>query len=339
MDGGKPKHVPTRAQLLNIIRLQTNIAQLGHDLGSVMALVVERTLSLVVSDGAVIELAEGDEMVYRAASGIAAPQLGLRLNLGTSLSGLCVTTGQQLICQDTERDPRVDLQACRALGIRSMLVVPLKHRELCVGVLKVIAKDPESFTLRDKAVLELLAEVLGAEIFYAAKYSADDLFYRATHDDMTGLANRSLFLDRLHNAVSRTKRDGSPIGVLMIDMDGLKAINDRYGHRTGDAAIQEFAGRLRLAVRTTDTVARLGGDEFAVIMQPVDEIGAVEEGVKRIKEAVCLPFNYENSQLNIAASIGSAVAPIDGAESETLLEKADHAMYLVKRQRKQERGG
>ena len=125
----------------------------------------------------------------------------------------------------------------------------------------------------------------------------------------------------------------------MIDMDGLKAINDRYGHRTGDAAIQEFAGRLRLAVRTTDTVARLGGDEFAVIMQPVDEIGAVEEGVKRIKEAVCLPFNYENSQLNIAASIGSAVAPIDGAESETLLEKADHAMYLVKRQRKQERGG
>lgn len=130
MDAGKPKHVPTRAQLLNI-RLQTNIAQLGHDLGSVMALVVERTLSLVVSDGAVIELAEGNEMVYRAASGIAAPQLGLRLNLGTSLSGLCVRTGQQLICQDTERDPRVDLQLRRALGIRSMLVVPLIPRAMC----------------------------------------------------------------------------------------------------------------------------------------------------------------------------------------------------------------
>lgn len=339
MAGGKPEHVPTRTQLLNIIRLQTNIAQLGHDLGSVMALVVERTLSLVVADGAVIELAEGDEMVYRAASGIAVPQLGLRLNLGTSLSGLCVTTGLQLICPDTERDPRVDIQACRALGIRSMLVVPLKHRELCVGVLKVMAKDPESFTLRDKAVLELLAEVLGAEIFYAAKYSADDLFYRATHDDMTGLANRALFLDRLHNAVSRTKRDGSPIGVLMIDMDGLKSINDRYGHRTGDAAIQEFADRLRLAVRTTDTVARLGGDEFAVIMQPVDEAGVVEQGVKRIEKAVCLPFRYKDSQLNIAASIGVAVAPIDGAEPDILIDKADHAMYRAKRLRKQERGG
>lgn len=105
--------LPSRDQLLAIIRVQTEIARHGLDLAPVMAVVVERALDLVKADGAVIELAEDDEMVYRAVSGIAAGQLGLRLKLASSLSGLCVRSGDIQRCSDTESDSRVDRAACR----------------------------------------------------------------------------------------------------------------------------------------------------------------------------------------------------------------------------------
>ena len=125
----------TPDQLLAIIRIQTEIAKLGLDFGGVMGLVVDKALVLVEAEGAVIELAEGDDMVYRAASGLAGGQVGLRVSRQSSLSGLCVETGQPMLCNDSENDPRVDLAACRKVGLRSMLVVPLKHDESVVGVL------------------------------------------------------------------------------------------------------------------------------------------------------------------------------------------------------------
>ena len=120
--------MPTREQLMQIINIQTEIAKLGLDLGGVMQYVVEQTLPLINADGAVIELAEDGEMVYPAATGIAKDQLGLRLRIDASLSGLCVTTGETLFCGDSETDPRVDSFACRKVGLRSMIVIPLKLR-------------------------------------------------------------------------------------------------------------------------------------------------------------------------------------------------------------------
>ena len=332
MSTNEAELLPKREQLLDIIRLQTNIAQLGLDLGSVMALVVDRTLTLTGADGAAIELAEGEEMVYRAASGIAAVRLGMRLNIASSLSGQCVRSGQMMICNDTETDPRVDIASCRQIGIRSMLVLPLLHLKLCVGVLKIMSRQPHAFDEQHASVLQLLTEVLGAEIFFAAKYATDDLFYRATHDEMTGLANRALFLDRLHHAVAHTKRSGTPLGVLMIDMDGLKAINDRFGHRAGDQAIRAFAERLRGILRNTDTIARLGGDEFAVLMQPVPDTATLFHNVERLQAHLNLP--YPELDFTVAGSVGLAMAPLDGIEPEILLEKADQAMYIVKREHK-----
>lgn len=324
----------SREQLLAIIRIQTEIAKLGLDLAQVMALVVVKTLELISADGAVIELAEDDEMVYRATSGIAEGQLGLRLKLATSMSGLCVVTGDIQNCADTESDARVDRAACQRMGIRSMLAVPLKHADNNVGVLKVMSTVPNSFGAIDEAVLGLLAEVLGADMFFAAKYAENDLFHRATHDEMTGLANRALFFDRLRNALSQAVREGKEIGLLMIDMDGLKLINDRYGHRVGDAAICEVAKRASLALRQSDTIARLGGDEFAVILQSIDGLSFLNTGAQRLHQAICQPFTYESQELVLGASIGTAIAPRDGYELVALLDCADKAMYQVKHQRK-----
>ena len=120
----------------------------------------------------------------------------------------------------------------------------------------------------------------------------------------------------------------------MIDMDGLKTVNDCYGHRAGDALIKEFAKRSKTCARATDTVARLGGDEFAMILSPVDLPDGVDAAIGRIQSALEAPFHFEDRIYQLHASIGSAQFPDDSGEIESLLELADQRMYAIKRLRK-----
>ena len=322
--------MPTRAQLLEIIHFQSELAKLGVDLGEVMGLVVERVTQVTRADGAAIELAEGDEMVYRATAGIAKNYLGLRLKQSDSLSGNCVKTGECVYCPDTERDPRVNLTACRAIGLRSMLVIPLKYHDQTVGILKAMYKKPKGLSRREQNVLMLLSEVIGASIHFAVQFGGQDLFYRATHDSLTDLANRSLFMDRLRNVLSRCQREQSNVAVAVIDMDGLKPVNDTYGHRAGDAMIREFASRLRGVARRSDTAARIGGDEFAVILNPIDFPKGTEQFLHRFKQVLAPSFVFEQREYAIRASVGVAVYPIDGNNVDLLIEQADQRMYAHK---------
>lgn len=323
--------MPSQQQLLEIISIQTDIAKRGLDLGGVMQLVVERTLPLIGADGAVIELAEGDDMVYRAAAGIANPHLGLRLPRGTSLSGQCVAAGKILRCNDSETDPRVNREACRAVGLRSMMVMPLRHLNTTVGVLKAMSGQVNKFQARDEKLLGLLSELIGAAMFHATQLNLDELFYKATHDSLTELANRSLFMDRLRNMVASAGREHSPAALLMLDMDGLKQLNDRHGHRAGDAALKEFGRRIKAISRQTDTVARLGGDEFAIILLPVDPGSGVQSVIARLESQITQPFEFEGTNYPLNASIGAANFPEDSQDFEKLLEIADQRMYAVKR--------
>lgn len=327
--------MPSREQLVQVIRIQTEIAKLGLDLGGVMQYIVEQTLPLIDADGAAIELSEGGEMVYRAAAGIAAPQLGLRLKLDASLSGQCVISGHTLSCDDAETDTRVDQEACRKVGLRSMIVMPLKHRGVTVGVLKAMSAKPAKFQKQDLKLLEMLSDVVAAAMYFSVKYDHDTLFQKATQDGMTGLANRALFMDRLRNAVAHAGRNQRCAGILMVDMDGLKQINDTYGHRVGDAVIVEFSNRMKTAARATDTVARLGGDEFGVILTPIEDWDGIDSVIRRIDAEISQPFVFEAQEYRLDASIGAALVPADGHEPDRLLEVADQRMYLAKRSRKE----
>lgn len=151
--------MPDNATLLEIVRAQTEIAKLGLDLAGVMGFVTQRLQHMLHASGAVVELAEGEEMVYRAASGTIEPLLGLRLQRVGSLSGLCVQSGEVLRCEDSELDPRVDREACRRVGLRSMIVTPLKHLDTTVGVLKVVSPDAQAFSDADLHALELMSEL------------------------------------------------------------------------------------------------------------------------------------------------------------------------------------
>ncbi len=321
------------AHLREIIRTQTEIAQLGIDLGSVMELVATRSQDLTDADGAIVELAEDDEMVYRASTGQAKKQLGLRLKREGSLSGLCVAEGQALRCDDSETDPRVDRDACRRVGLRSMVVTPLRFRETVVGVLKVFSRQPAAFNEQSLELLGLLSGMVAASMYHAGKLETSELFRCATQDPLTGLANRALFFDRLRREMSHSHRDSRRFAVLNLDMDGLKPINDNFGHRAGDAAIRTVAERVRNASRDIDVTARMGGDEFAVLLT-----GAGPDDAKalahRLEALISTGFEFNDQRLALGASIGSAVFPDDGSEPDSLLDAADRAMYQVKRGRK-----
>jgi len=320
------------ARLLEVIRTQSDVAKLGPDLSAVMTLVSQRAQALTGAMGAVVELAEGDDMVYRAATGAVQSHLGLHLSRATSLSGMCVRDGMVLRCDDSELDPRVDREACRKVGLRSMLVVPLRHDDTVVGVLKVMSERVAAFSNDDLHILGLMSDLIAAAMFHATRFESNELFYRATHDMLTGLSNRALFYDRLRQCLDHARRQQELVCVLILDIDGLKPINDRFGHRAGDAALREFGARLQQVARKDDTVARLGGDEFASILQVEDRAGVLAH-VQRIEQALDDQFAYEQQPIALSASIGAAIFPDDATELEALLDTADRAMYAVKRAR------
>lgn len=322
--------LPSKSKLLEVIAIQAEIARMGLDLGGVMNLVVERTLHLINVEGAAIELAEGDEMVYRAAAGLAKPQLGLRLRRESSLSGLCVQSGTPLRSDDVTRDPRVDREACRSMGLGSMVVVPLQHGNLVVGVLKAMSPRFEAIDDLDIELLRLLCQVVASAMYFAVRYDADGLLHRATHDALTGLANRALFMERLRSSVAQARYDHAMGAVLILDMDGLKPINDTHGHRAGDAALVELGRRLKAQARATDTVARLGGDEFGVLLRHVEGDQTVQAIEERVQHSLTPPLCLERCEVQLSASVGHAIFPKEGSTPDELLELADQRMYAAK---------
>jgi diguanylate cyclase (GGDEF)-like protein len=161
---------------------------------------------------------------------------------------------------------------------------------------------------------------------------AKDNEYLALHDHLTGLANRLLFADRIEHAIRQAKRHRETIAILLLDLDRFKEVNDTLGHQSGDALLEDLAKRFRELVRESDTVARLGGDEFALLLPRATEAGTLEI-VERIQAVFAEPFVLEGLPLEVEASIGVALYPVHGEDADTLLRRADVAMYVAKRTR------
>lgn len=169
------------------------------------------------------------------------------------------------------------------------------------------------------------------------KQMEQEMRHLAMHDMLTGLPNRALFMDRLESAHHRAQRHGGMFALVYVDVDRFKTVNDTWGHGAGDAVLIELAARLRGALRENDTVARLGGDEFALVLEELDDINDAHRLMERVTQSLLAPMHYqrdgEQLTLSIAASIGLAAYPADGAEVDALLHAADQAMYLTKRSR------
>lgn len=152
----------------------------------------------------------------------------------------------------------------------------------------------------------------------------------AQHDALTRLPNRTLFNDRLTQAISFAKREGDQLAVLFVDLDQFKRINDSLGHAMGDMVLRSVAGRLAACVRQSDTVCRLGGDEFVVLLSEVTSAEAASAIARKILRSISAPHIIDNKSLDITVSIGGSIYPKDGQNAESLLGQADAAMYEAK---------
>jgi len=157
-----------------------------------------------------------------------------------------------------------------------------------------------------------------------------ELDHLASHDSLTGLPNRRLFLDRLEHTLARVRRSGEPLSLLFIDLDQFKEINDRLGHAAGDVVLQAAAERMRGVVREIDTVARLGGDEFIILLDATDDSAVVANVADELLIALAQPVRVGAEMLSIGGSIGISSYPRDGATATEIIAAADQAMYRAK---------
>ncbi len=154
--------------------------------------------------------------------------------------------------------------------------------------------------------------------------------YLAYHDQLTGLPNRVLVRDRFELAVAYAARNGGKVALLFLDLDHFKTINDALGHAVGDALLREVAARLQMCVRDTDTISRQGGDEFLIVLSDVRDAESISALSGKMLEQLCQPFRIDGHDLSTSVSIGATVYPDDGENFDTLLKKADTAMYHAK---------
>ena len=155
----------------------------------------------------------------------------------------------------------------------------------------------------------------------------------AFYDLLTELPNRALFFDRMEQALARNARKSTKTALLFLDLDQFKQVNDSLGHTMGDELLRQVAQRLRTQVRDSDTLARLGGDEFVILLPDLDENFAPENVIARVQQLFVEPFLLGDTRSTMTTSIGIAIAPIDGTNTDELLSHADHAMYTAKQLR------
>jgi diguanylate cyclase (GGDEF)-like protein len=166
-------------------------------------------------------------------------------------------------------------------------------------------------------------------LLLAAKIT-EKLRHMAQHDPLTGLPNRALFSDRMHNQLAYAKRHDSRFALIFLDLDKFKPINDNHGHSVGDLLLQQVARRLHDSIRASDTVGRLGGDEFVLLMGELTGPEAALAMAEKIRQEVRRPYAINGHQLVISCSLGVAIYPDDGTDELALTKRADEAMYRAK---------
>jgi diguanylate cyclase (GGDEF)-like protein len=261
----------------------------------------------------------------------------LQLELGEGPCILSFESGDAVIAPDLSKETRFAQFAARALeeGLGAVHSFPLRLDGRRLGALDLYSLGPHALSAGDIVGGQILADVAAAYIFNAqarveADESAEALRHRALHDPLTKLPNRLLVEDRLAQALAKSARAGTRTGVLFLDLDRFKAVNDTYGHLAGDRLLIAVADRLSSTLRPGDTLARVAGDEFLVVCEGISDLGHAEQIAARIHGVLEAPFAIEPNALAISASIGVAVADPSERAADLVLH-ADGALYEAKR--------
>jgi diguanylate cyclase (GGDEF)-like protein/putative nucleotidyltransferase with HDIG domain len=316
------------------------IAQsMGTSLGvaDTMALISAKLTKIIPWSGCALFLhnTEADSLKCRFAAGVDAPQLmNITLQAGHGLSGWVARNRRTLV----NADPRVTFESAgvaTATNLKSAIVCPLFFNDVFIGCLSLYHTDANAYTEDHRRLIERIAEQAGPVVH-------NSIVFEQTQEDsltdpLTGLPNRRSMFVHLSRELARAERLKSDVALIVMDIDGFKAINDTYGHTVGDHALREVAAALQDTLRPYDLCVRYAGDEFIIVLADCSREAAdakrreLQERVMNIKLEV-----RAGKLLPLAASAGASVFPADGATYEALLADADHRMYRDKASR---RGG
>lgn len=255
-------------------------------------------------------------------------QAGARLPLEGSLSGAAIREGDILVCPDITADDRLEPRMQRPLmdtGIKSALLMPLFFMGVPLGTINLVFRENRHFPREELSTLRAIAGSVAVAVKNAQNFAQTE--YRALHDSLTGLPNRSWLHEHLPERLASA---GGKAALMLLDLDRFKEVNETLGHHVGDELLKLIGPRIREGLSARSDVVRLGGDEFVCAAYGVGGVRKAEEAAGRILDRLGTPFELDGMHLEIGASIGIALYPAHGTDSHALLRCADVAMYRAK---------
>jgi diguanylate cyclase (GGDEF)-like protein len=317
------EHSHTHARQLAILQ------RLASEISAVLDLdeLASRLLRIVCDamgyeNGFLTTLNDAGELSIRAAFGPSTAFIGQSLPSGTGISWWVMEHGRLQNVADVHADTRFVGPA----DIRSSLIVPLRIGDETVGIIGIESTRPAAFSTEDETLLTATSHQVAAAVRVARLHQAAKS--AAATDPLTALPNRRVFFEKLAEGLARSEEDGAPLSVAIIDANGLKQLNDQYGHAAGDQALIRIGEILAAGVRVGDVVARIGGDEFGVVF-PGAPLFAADRIMRRLAEDIANATIPSGQQLPTIAW-GIAPALVEGTSVDALVDAADRAMYRQK---------
>ena len=317
-----------RLRQLDAVYRISRLASLQENLDATLERVLEITREILPHGKvAILLLDEDGRLRVRQATGYAEGVEELQIALGEGITGRCAVTARPVVVDRVQEDP--DYIEGVPSG-RSEVAVPLKVEGEVIGVLDAEATEPEAFGEEEVRALSVIAQQVAAVIHTLRLH--EETRQLAITDSLTGLKNRRHFLAQLVEHVRRADRYDERLALLLLDCDHLKGINDRFGHPSGDRALEAVGQLLRSTLRETDETARIGGDEFAALLLNADR-GLTEQVTERLREGIerMSMETADAGPVEVTVSTGIAFFPRDAADARALLRRADEALYLAKR--------
>lgn len=300
------------------------------DLEQVFAAILRGAAQLLPAGAAAIQLRDGVELYVAAAvGGCYSP--GARQPLDAGVAGRVLAEREPLLISSQPATGRRRLTVASAeLTPKSSLWAPLIDAEELLGVLSVEAMPGNDFSAYDLRAVSLFAEnaataIVKARLLDSSRRQAEELSHRASHDPLTDTLNRRGLDEALISCLSA----GEPTGLLYLDLDGFKRVNDRLGHPAGDQLLIDASRRIHSCIASGDLLARLGGDEFAVVLRGVGGPATAAGVGHRVLDRLAAPFAIGEERVRVSASIGVTVAVVADSPA-SLLERGDRAMYVAK---------
>lgn len=256
------------------------------------------------------------------------------LKLGEGIVGKVVLSGEMFMAPDVSKDPTcVNKELAKLEGIKSVLSIPLKTKESTIGCLTVYRKTDEVFSQTEVLLLSIFA-AQSVEAMEKTRH-IEELRKQATFDYLTKVYNRSFLIKRLEEEFQRAVRHNLKFTTIFVDIDNFKAFNDTYGHLLGDKLLVDFSAILKQTLRKNDIIGRFGGEEFLIVTPETDKKGGMALAEKLLDAVHEHKFMGSKGEIaGISFSAGIASFPDDGKTLEDIIEKADVAMYMAKKEGK-----